>query len=116
MRRMKRHLHILLVVAFCVGAIVTASASAAPPKLVTVAMHDPGCHWFLVAGKYQKSLTVTGPVSLLNVDEAALQVRLSGHPLRLAPVGSRLSLARGVYRITMVGQAPDDNHLLLTVR
>ena len=31
-------------------------------------------------------------------------------------VGKRIVLARGAYRITMVGQEPDDNTLRLTVR
>jgi hypothetical protein len=32
-------------------------------------------------------------------------------------VGAKLTLkAKGVYRITMVKQAPDDNHLKLTIK
>jgi len=34
---------------------------------------------------------------------------------KLDGVGKELVLARGVYHITMVGQAPDDNHLKLVV-
>jgi len=82
---------------------------------VTVAMHDPGCHWFLVGGKYQTNLAVTGPVKLLNVDEAALKVAGAGK-LQRDRVGKTLLLRKGTYRITMVGQAPDDNHLKLVVR
>jgi hypothetical protein len=78
-------------------------------------MHDPGCHWFLVGGAYTKRLSVSGPISLLNLDEAALRVAgPSGS--KLDPVGKKLTLGRGVYHITMVKQAADDNHLLLTVK
>jgi hypothetical protein len=108
----------LLVLAFCVVGIVVSAAAAKPAKqapTVTVAMHDPGCHWFLVGGKYEKTLTVAGPVSLLNVDEASLKVA-GPTGLQLARVGHKIALAKGVYHITMVGQAPDDNHLLLTVK
>jgi len=115
-RVMTRKFAFLLIVACVVGVSVSAAA-AKPTKqvtTVTVAMHDPGCHSFLVGGKFTKTLTVAGPVSLLNVDEATLKVaRASG--LQLDRVGHRLALTKGVYHITMVGQAPDDNHLLLTI-
>jgi hypothetical protein len=79
-------------------------------------MHDPGCHWFLVGGKYVKSVTRTGPVTLLNQDEAALVIKGPGGT-RHQRVGAKLKLkAHGTYRITMVKQAPDDNHLKLTIR
>jgi len=83
-------------------------------KVVTVAMHDPGCHWFLSAGAYRKTLTAKGPVALLNVDEAALRI-IGPAGVKRDPVGKKLVLGRGVYKITMVGQAPDDNTLKLTV-
>jgi hypothetical protein len=109
----------LLAVALCTVSVGVTAAAAQPQKakahLVTVAMKDPGCHWFLVAGKYKKALTVTGPVSLFNVDEAALKVK-GASGVRLDRVGGHLLLAAGTYHITMVGQAPDDNHLLLTIR
>jgi len=98
-----------------VAALAFATSASAAPKTVTVAMKDPGCHWFLVAGKYTTSLSLSGPVQLLNVDEATLKVA-GRHGTKLDAVGRKLALARGVYHITMVGQAPDDNHLLLTVR
>ena len=51
---------------------------------------------------------------LPNLDEAALEV--AGHAgTKLDAVGKQLVLARGGYHITMVGQAPDDNHLKLVV-
>ncbi len=103
------------------AAIAASQALAARPyhahattKLV-VAMHDPGCHWFLVHGKYTKSATVAGSVRLMNVDEAALKVT-SSHGSKLIPVGKSLVVGHGHYVVTMVGQAPDDNHLKLTVR
>jgi hypothetical protein len=79
-------------------------------------MHDPGCHSFLVNGKYVKSVARTGPVTLLNQDEAALKIKGPGGT-KLDRVGAKVTLrARGTYRITMVRQAPDDNHLTLTVK
>jgi hypothetical protein len=99
-----------------VGAGQALGGSSAPVgKTVTVVMHDPGCHWFSVNGKLLKTLTVSGPVRLANYDEAALLVAgKSG--VKRAPVGKQIALGRGTYAITMVGQAPDDNHLKLTVR
>jgi hypothetical protein len=78
-------------------------------------MHDPGCHWFAVGGKFLSSLTVTGPVKLANFDEAALIVA-GPSGVKHDAVGKLLPLGPGTYRITMVGQAPDDNHLKLVVR
>jgi hypothetical protein len=83
-------------------------------KTVTVVMHDPGCHWFSVGGAYKTTLSVKGPIKLRNLDEAALKVA-GNAGTKLDAVGKQLVLARGVYHITMVGQAPDDNHLKLVV-
>jgi hypothetical protein len=58
---------------------------------------------------------VSGPIQLFNVDEATLKIA-GPSGTKLDAVGKKLALARGVYHITMVGQAPDDNHLLLTVK
>lgn len=82
---------------------------------VTVAMHDPGCHWFTVGNKFVKTLTVKGPVSLANSDEAALKVA-GPSGIKRDAVGKRINLTRGTYKITMVGQASDDNTLKLVVR
>ena len=91
-----------------------AFAHTASTKVVTVAMHDPGCHWFFAGGTFRKTLTAKGPVALLNQDEAAL--RIAGPSgVKKDPVGKRIQLGRGVYRITMIGQAPDDNTLKLVV-
>ena len=92
----------------------SASAASVAPKLVTVAMHDPGCHSFLVGQAYQTSETVSGPVELNNSDEDTLNVA-GPKGVQSDPVGQRLSLAPGTYTITMVKQAPDDNTLHLTV-
>lgn len=81
---------------------------------LTVVMHDPGCHWFTIAGKFKTSASVTGPVKVANYDEAALRVVGAG-AVRKIPVGKKITLGRGHYLITMVGQASDDNHLKLTV-
>ena len=83
-------------------------------KVVTVAMHDPGCHWFVGAGTFRKTLTAKGPVALLNQDEAALKI-VGPTGIKRDPVGKKILLGRGVYKITMVGQAPDDNTLKLVV-
>jgi hypothetical protein len=99
-----------------VAAIVfAASASARATSTITVVMKDPGCHWFSVAGKLKTKLAVTGPIWLFNTDEAALKVA-GPHGVKLEPVGKKLALAKSTYHITMVGQAPDDNHLLLVVK
>jgi len=102
----------------------TAAASARPAHKVTatkvtVAMHDPGCHWF-VSGPASKrtwrlTRTATGPVSLLNLDQATLVV-VGPTGTAKVKVGHTLKLtAKGHYKITMVKQAPDDNTLKLTV-
>jgi hypothetical protein len=94
---------------------LSAPATAAKAPLV-VAMRDPGCHWFLVNGKYTKTAAARGSVTLLNRDEAALKVKGPGGT-RIDKVGAKLTIsAKGTYRITMVGQAPDDNTLMLRVR
>lgn len=91
------------------------AAGAAPAtQTVTVAMHDPGCHWFQVGNSYKKSLTVSGPVNLRNSDEAALKIA-GANRVDSDQVGQQVYLAPGTYRITMVGQASDDNTLHLSV-
>ncbi len=92
-----------------------ARTSTPATKTVAVAMHDPGCHWFAVNGKFLRTLTVTGPIKLANFDEKTLLVAGPTGVKRDA-VGKLLPLSAGHYRITMVGQAPDDNHLMLVVR
>jgi hypothetical protein len=110
-----KKLSTLLVVAGCAATIATSAASSAGLPTVTVAMKDPGCHWFLVAGKYKTHLSVAGPVSLSNLDEAALKIA-GPNGVQVEKVGKHLALKAGTYRITMVGQAPDDNHLVLVVK
>jgi len=108
------------------GLTLVASAAAGPTagagatKLI-VAMHDPGCHWFYLGGgpdqrKYAKAVTRHGPVALVNLDEAALIIKGPGG-IKTERVGAKLTLkAKGVYKITMVRQTPDDNHLKLTIK
>jgi hypothetical protein len=87
----------------------------APMQTVRVVMHDPGCHWFQTDAGLKRTLKVSGNgVNLVNMDEAALNVAGSAGT-KLAHVGSSLRLPRGNYRITMVGQKPDDNTLRLAV-
>jgi hypothetical protein len=109
------------ILAIAASAVVTSMASAGSSNgPLIVAMKDPGCHWFYVGGgpnnrKYVKSLTRSGPVTLLNLDEAALIVKGPAGTKREA-VGSKLTLrATGTYRITMVHQEPDDNTLILKI-
>jgi hypothetical protein len=87
---------------------------AAPVQSVRIVMHDPGCHWFQTSSGFKRSLSVKGPVNLTNMDEAALKIA-GASGTKLDRVGSKVRLARGTYHITMVGQAPDDNHLKLVV-
>jgi hypothetical protein len=88
---------------------------AAPMKTVRVVMHDPGCHWFQTDAGLKRTLQVSGSgVRLVNMDEAALRVAGSAGT-KLDHVGGSVRLARGSYRITMVGQKPDDNTLRLVV-
>ena len=119
---MKKQISTLLAIATAFAALaVTASAATAGPAtkkqpVVTVAMKDPGCHWFDVNGKYSKTLSVTGATEFRNLDEAALIFR-GPHFFQKLAVGKTIAVtAPGVYHITMVGQAPDDNHLKLFVR
>jgi hypothetical protein len=91
-----------------------ATTSHHPTKTLKIVMHDPGCHWFMRGGKLTKSATVTGRVRLLNLDEAALKVA-SRYGMRHIPMGRSIVVGRGSYVIMMVGQAPDDNYLKLTV-
>jgi hypothetical protein len=96
-------------------------ATAAKATKLIVAMRDPGCHWFYTGGgpshrKYTKTIMRQGPVKLVNLDEATLIIKGPGGT-RHDKVGAALTLkAKGVYKITMVKQAPDDNHLKLTIK
>jgi hypothetical protein len=87
---------------------------AATPTL-TVAMRDPGCHWFLVHGKFTTKASVAGSVRLRNLGEATLKVA-SRSKLQYIKVGHSIVLSHGSYVVMMVGQAVDDNYLRLTVR
>ena len=96
-------------------------ATTAKATRLVVAMRDPGCHWFYLGGgpshrKYSKAVTRTGPVKLVNFDEDTLIVKGPGGT-KHDKVGATLALkAKGLYKITMVKQAPDDNHLKLTIK
>jgi hypothetical protein len=101
--------------AFGAGQAIAHPAHAVAPTKVTVVMHDPGCHWFSVDGAFKTKLAVKGPAKLLNVDEATLKIVGAG-AVRHVGIGKTVLLGKGAYAITMVGQAPDDNHLKLVVR
>jgi len=104
-----------------IAALTFAVSAAAAPTKVVVAMHDPGCHWFYAGGgpnhrNYTKALIRQGPVTLVNLDEASLRIVGPGGT-KIERVGAMLTLkAKDVYKITMVAQAPDDNHLKLTIK
>jgi hypothetical protein len=100
-----------------IGALALAApAAAAGPTTLVVSMRDPGCHWFQSGSKYAKSVTRHGAVRLVNHDEAALVIKGPGGT-RVERVGAKLTLnAKGLYKITMVKQAADDNHLRLTIK
>ena len=107
-----------LALASIVGSGVTSAAPSKEPLII--AMKDPGCHWFYTGGgpnhrQYAKSVARVGPVTLLNLDEAAMIIKGPGGT-KIQKVGARLTLqTKGVYHLTMVKQAPDDNHLTLKV-
>ena len=111
----------IAVLAFGSSAVAASAAPAGASKApLIIAMKDPGCHWFYVGGgpnhrQYVKSVTRGGPVTLLNLDEAAMIIKGPGGT-RIEKVGKKQTLtAKGVYHLTIVKQAPDDNHLLLKI-
>src|SRR5262245_22691848 len=111
----------IAVLAFAASAVATSAASGAASKgPLMIAMKDPGCHWFYVGGgpnhrKYAKSVTRVGPVTLQNLDEAAMIIKGPGGT-KIEKIGAKLTLkTKGVYHLTMVKQAPDDNTLILKI-
>ena len=99
-----------------IAALGLAVPAAAGNSQLVVAMRDPGCHWFQVGGKYTKSVVRHGPVTLVNHDEEALRIK-GPAGTKIDPVLAKVRLhAKGTYRITMVHQAADDNHLVLRIK
>jgi hypothetical protein len=104
----------------CAGAFGTGQAFAtthhqSTTKTLNIVMHDPGCHWFSIHGKFAKTASVSAShVRLVDLDEAALKVA-SRNGMKHIPTGKSIVVGRGSYVIMMVGQAPDDNYLKLTV-
>jgi hypothetical protein len=69
----------------------------------------------MVGAKYSTRYVSHGPVTIRNLDEAAL--RFAGPTgTRLEKVGQTMRFTKGTYRITMVRQAKDDNVLTLVVK
>ncbi len=96
--------------------VALASSGAKKPATINIVMHDPGCHWYQVGAKFTKSMTVNGPTTFRNFDEKALIFKGAGFTEQVA-VGKTITISKpGTYHITMVKQAPDDNHLLLIVK
>ena len=111
-----RKLIITGITALAIAALAFAGPAGAGGAKLVVVMKDPGCHWFQVDGKYKTAVTRHGTVTLVNFDEASLKVSGPGGT-RIDRVGAKLTLrAKGVYRIVMVHQAADDNHLKLTIK
>ena len=118
---MRKLTTILVPIAACSLVLAAGQAAGAPSKssaikTVSVVMKDPGCHWFSVGGKVtmKMNLSVKGPVALANYDEAALKI-VGPSGVKHVAVAKKITLLRGSYRITMVGQHPDDNTLRLVV-
>ena len=101
--------------AFGVGQALATTTHQTAPKTLQIVMHDPGCHSFMVGGKFAKTATANGRVRLLNLDETTLKVA-SRNGIRHIPVHHSIVVGRGHYVIMMVGQAVDDNYLRLAVR
>ena len=120
---MRKRLPISLLAATAAAAFAAGTAAASPTAIhaikastVTIAMHDPGCHWFTEGGKFYRAISVKSGTTFANVDEAALIFAGKGFSKHLA-VGKTLQISKpGTYHVTMVNQAPDDNHLLLIVK
>jgi hypothetical protein len=104
----------LILISVTAGLLAAPAASAG--SSVQIRMKDPGCHWFYVGGKYKLNYSTRGPITIQNLDEATLKFVGPGGT-KFDKVGKSLTLRlRGAYHITMVGQAPDDNHLKLVIR
>lgn len=87
---------VLAALALGAGQALAATHHHAGTKTLVVGMHDPGCHWFVVHGKFTKTASVTAPVRLVNHDEATLKIA-SRHGMRLIPVGKSLVVKHGNY-------------------
>ncbi len=92
---------------------IAAPAVASP--VVPIVMSDPGCHWFKVGGKLATRYVAHGTVAIQNFDEATLKF-VGPKGTRLEKVGKTMRFTKGTYRITMIGQAKDDNTLTLVVK
>jgi hypothetical protein len=114
---MKKSLLVVAVVALAAvgaGQAFAHSSHARIATKLTIVMKDPGCHWFAVGGAYKTSVRERGAVRLVNFDEATIKI-VGPAGVQFEKVGKSVVLGKGTYRITMVGQAPDDNHLRLAV-
>ena len=115
-----RKLILIPIAALAFAAPVLAAHGSTTKAPLTIAMHDPGCHWFYLGGGpnhriYAATVSRSGPITLLNLDEAALIIKGAG-PTKTLKVGAKLTLtAHGTYHITMVGQMMRDNTLTLKV-
>lgn len=93
---------------------IFASTASASPKTIFIRHRDPGCHWYVVNGHYLSQYRANSSVILFNQDIATQKIVGSHGTIMLQP-GQKILLGKGVYHETMMGQASDDNHLLLTI-
>ena len=91
------------------------AASAAASPVLQIVMKDPGCHWFKVGSKFTTKYVAHGSIAIQNVDEKTLKF-VSAKGAVLVKVGKTMRFTKGTYRITMIGQAKDDNVLRLVVK
>jgi len=105
---------LLLIGLTALALAVAAPASAAP--VIPIVMRDPGCHWFMVGGKFSTRYVSHGAATIRNLDEAALKFVGPGGA-RMLGFGKTITLrGKGSYRVTMVGQLKHDNTLTLVVK
>ena len=103
-----------LVVALALGLF---GAGGVAPKTVYIRHHDPGCHWYLSGHKLVQSLSLSGPVRLVNQDvEPQTVLTPSGKVIHLKVGGSVVLREKGMYVERMHNQAADDNTDFLTLR
>lgn len=82
---------------------------------VPIIHQDPGCHFFVVGGRHLTRLFSHAPVKLVNYDEDAHVITGPGGRHVIKRGASFVVRLPGTYREVMVGQAGDDNHLLLKI-
>ena len=91
-----------------------AAAKHESAKTVTIAMHDPAVTGSRSAASSSRRSPSRGRSRSRTTTKRRIKVA-GPSGIKRDPVGKKITLQRGIYKITMVGQAPDDNTLKLTV-